>query len=79
MQQRNGVVKRANHNMVEKVRCMLLAMELPPKWWGEAFEHALGIKNRLSTKPLEGEKTPFEAFFSVKPNLEMVRVFGCMV
>ena len=74
MQQRNGVVKRANHNMVEKVRCMLLA-----KWWGEAFEHALGIKNRLSTKPLEGEKTPFEAFFSVKPNLEMVRVFGCMV
>ena len=78
-QQQNGVVERANRTMVEKVRCMLSAMELPPKWWGEAFEHALWVKNRLTTKPLGGEKTPFEALFGVKPNLEMVRVFGCMV
>ena len=78
-QQQNGVAERANRTMVEKVRCMLSAMELPPKWWGEAFEHALWVKNRLTTKPLGGEKTPFEALFGVKPNLEMVRVFGCMV
>jgi hypothetical protein len=64
--------------LLEKVRAMLHASGLPKFLWGEAVKHAVYLKNRTSTKALDG-KTPFEIFYSAKPNLKGLPEFGCDV
>lgn len=39
------------------VRCMLIAMKVPKKFWGEASKHAVYVQNRSPTKPV-ASKTP---------------------
>jgi hypothetical protein len=46
--------------LLEKVRAILHASQLPKFLWGEAVKHAVYLKNRTSTKALDG-KTPYEA------------------
>ena len=74
----NGVVERLNHILLERVRSMLHASQLPKFLWGEAVKHAIYLKNRTSTKALDN-KTPFEVFYGVKPNLCGLPEFGCRV
>ena len=57
---------------------MLHASGLPKFLWGEVVMHAVYLKNRTSTKSLNG-KTPFEAFHGLKPNLSGLPEFGCRV
>jgi hypothetical protein len=57
---------------------MLYASGLPKFLWGEAVKHAVYLKNRTSTKALDG-KTPFEVYFGVKLNLAGLHEFGCKV
>lgn len=45
--------------------------------WGEAVRHSTYIINRVATKALE-DKTPYETFNRKKPNIEHLRVFGCI-
>ena len=54
------------------------ASGLPKFLWGEAIKHAVYLKNRTSTKALDG-KTPFEAFHGTRPNLYGLPEFGCKV
>ncbi|GJZ50793.1 zinc finger, CCHC-type containing protein [Tanacetum coccineum] len=42
----------------------------------EAVRHAIYILNRVPTRALE-DKTPYEALYNRKPNLENLRIFGC--
>nr|GFB78071.1 zinc finger, CCHC-type [Tanacetum cinerariifolium] len=44
----------------------------------EAVRHAIYILNSIHTKALE-DITPYEAIKQIKPNLENIRVFGCIV
>lgn len=44
---------------------------------GEAVRHAVYVLNRVTTKALK-EKTPYEAWSGRKPNLEHLKVFGCI-
>ena len=74
----NGVAERLNRTLLEKVRAMLHGGGLPKFLWGEAIKHAVYLKNRTSTKSLDG-KTPFEAYHSAKPNLYGLPEFGCKV
>lgn len=74
----NGVAERLNRTLLEKVRAMLHASGLPKFLWGEAVKHAVYLKNRTSTKALDG-KTPFEIFYGTKPNLSGLPEFGCEV
>jgi transposase InsO family protein len=74
----NGIAERLNRTLLEKVRAMLHASQLPKFLWGEAVKHAIYLKNRTSTKALDG-KTPYEAFFGVKPNLRNLPEFGTKV
>ncbi|KAI0060480.1 hypothetical protein BV25DRAFT_1807234, partial [Artomyces pyxidatus] len=46
--------------------------------WGEAVRHACWLKNRTSTKALDG-KTPYEALTGRKPNLRNVREWGSRI
>lgn len=74
----NGVAERANRTIVECARSMLHAARLPYRYWGEAINTAVYLKNRVPTRALDGT-TPFEAWTGKRPNLEHLRVFGSKV
>ncbi|GJY79922.1 ribonuclease H-like domain, reverse transcriptase, RNA-dependent DNA polymerase [Tanacetum coccineum] len=74
--QQNGVVERRNRTVLSTTRSMMKAMKLPLTFWAEAVRHAIYILNRVSTRALV-DKTPYEALYNRKPNLENLRIFGC--
>nr|GFA23930.1 zinc finger, CCHC-type [Tanacetum cinerariifolium] len=71
-----GVVERRNRTVLSTMRSMMKAMKLPLTFWAEAVRHAIYILNRVPTRPLI-DKTPYEALYNRKPNLENLRIFGC--
>ncbi|GJS96809.1 zinc finger, CCHC-type containing protein [Tanacetum coccineum] len=73
--QQNGVVERRNRTWITR-RSMMKAMKLPLTFWAEAVRHAIYILNRVPTRALI-DKTPYEALYNRKPNLENLRIFGC--
>ena len=58
-------------------RSMLKAKEIPKIFWGEAVSTVVYILNRCSTKKIV-EKTPYEAWTGMKPNISHLRDFGSM-
>ena len=74
--QQNGVAERLNRTLVEMIRTMLVESNLDQRFWGEALSTAVYLRNRSPTKAVEG-KTPFEALYGKKPNVEHLRAFGC--
>ncbi|GJU47968.1 ribonuclease H-like domain, reverse transcriptase, RNA-dependent DNA polymerase [Tanacetum coccineum] len=58
-------------------RCMMKATNMPQDFWAEAVRHAIYILNSVPTKALE-DITPYEAIKNRKPNLENLKVFGCI-
>nr|GEU74772.1 zinc finger, CCHC-type [Tanacetum cinerariifolium] len=75
--QQNGVVERRNRTVMSTTRCMMKATNMPQNFWAEAVRHAIYIQNSVPTKALE-DITPYEAIKRRKPNLENLRVFGCI-
>lgn len=53
-------------------------MNLPNYLWGEAIRHATYLINRAATRVLVSQ-TPYEALKGKKPNIEHLRVFGCVL
>ncbi|GLU01768.1 hypothetical protein SLE2022_190540 [Rubroshorea leprosula] len=58
-------------------RCLLFEKGLPKTHWVEAVNTSVYLQNRLSTEALDN-KTPFEAWFGIKPKIDHLRVFGCI-
>ncbi|GJX72854.1 zinc finger, CCHC-type containing protein [Tanacetum coccineum] len=58
-------------------RCMMKATSMPQNFWAEAVRHTIYILNNVPTKALE-DITPYEAIKQRKPNLENLRIFGCI-
>ncbi|GJR47278.1 zinc finger, CCHC-type containing protein [Tanacetum coccineum] len=75
--QQNGVVERRNRTIMSTTRCMMKATNIPQNFWAEAVRHAIYILNSIPTKALE-DVTPYEAIKQKKPNLENLKVFGCI-
>lgn len=73
--QQNGVAERKNRSLIEMARCMIIDAEMPNKYWGEAVVTANYLQNRLPTKATE--RTPYELWFTKKPNVNLLRIFGC--
>lgn len=76
--QHNGVAERANRSIIEKARCLLNESELPKSFWGETVSVAVYLINRSPTVALPSGITPAEAFYSRKPNVGRMRIFGCL-
>nr|GFB64090.1 zinc finger, CCHC-type [Tanacetum cinerariifolium] len=74
--QQNRVVERRNRTVLSTKMSMMKAMKLPLTFWAEAVKHAIYILNRVPTRALV-DKTPYEALYNRKPNLENLRIFGC--
>ena len=55
---------------------MLYESGLPTSFWGEALASFIHVHNRVSTTSVTG-MTPHEAFLGSKPDLSMLRVWGC--
>ncbi|KAJ0828650.1 putative RNA-directed DNA polymerase [Helianthus annuus] len=75
--QQNGVVERRNRTVVEMTRSFLKSMSVPEALWGEAVRHSVYILNRITTKAVKNA-TPYELWKGHKPNLERLKVFGCV-
>nr|GEX57236.1 zinc finger, CCHC-type [Tanacetum cinerariifolium] len=69
-------VEGKNKTVLSTTRSMIKAMKLPLTFWAKAVRHAIYILNRVPTRALE-DKTPYEALYNRKPNLENLRIFGC--
>ncbi|GBE86172.1 hypothetical protein SCP_0900490 [Sparassis crispa] len=76
--QHNGLAERINRTLPEHARAMLIAAKLPKNLWGEAMMHATWLKNRTSTRALDG-KTPFEVRYGHLPDLGDLHEFGAKV
>lgn len=76
--EQNGKAERLNRSIVEKARSMLNDSGVEKKLWCEAVCTAVYIINRSPTSTLEN-KTPAELWYSEKPNVQHMRVFGCRV
>ena len=59
------------------VLSILKEKNLPRVFYGETVNTSLYLLNKIPTKSLEGE-TPNEAWTRIKPNVDHLRVFGCL-
>ena len=74
---KNGVSERKNRTIMEMTRCLLFEKKMPKCFWEEAINIAMYLLNRLPTKVVKN-KTPFEAWYEVKPVVEHLKVFGSL-
>ena len=55
----------------------LMSMKVPDVLWDEAVTHAIYILNQVTTKSLK-DGTPYEAWTGRKPQIDHIRIFGCI-
>jgi hypothetical protein len=73
--QQNGAAESFNKTLMNKVKPMLAESGLDEEWWGEAAMTAVYLYN-ISAKT--GKlKTPWELYRGSKPDVSMLRAFGC--
>jgi len=72
----NGVAERKNRTLINLTNSMLMHSGIPLNFWGEAVLTACFVLNRIPHKKLT--KTPFELWKDHKPNLNFLRVWGCL-
>ena len=76
--QHNCIAELLNQHLLKRVQALLHHSGLPKTLWGEAFHHAVWLKNRTSTCAL-GIITPYEWLHRHKPNLGGVLEWGQQV
>ena len=75
--EQNGRAEIVDRILIEEARAMLAEANLDPRFWAEALNTACKLKNISPTAPLE-DVCPEEAWSGKKPNLQHLRVFGCL-
>lgn len=76
--QLNAKAERLNRSIMDKTRALLFDSAQPAEMWGEAARVACYILNRCPTEALPNGKTPHEMWFSKKPDLQRMHLFGCI-
>lgn len=74
--QQNGVAERKHRHITEIGNTMAFQACMPKSFWYDSFLTATFIINRTPSKLL-AYKTPFEVLFHKKPDLSVLKVFGC--
>lgn len=73
----NGLGERPHQTIGNAMRAMLSGAGLEPKFWPYAFHHTLRLHNLM---PHAGStKSPYEICSGRRPNLALLRTFGCHV
>ena len=73
--QRNGVSERHNRTLLDIVQSMMFLTDLPISFWDHALETVAFTLKRAPSKSVE--MTPYELWFSKKPKLSFLKVWGC--
>jgi hypothetical protein len=74
--QQNGRAERLNRTLVDSANSMLQDAGLPQELWAEALVTAVKVYNRTLPKDSD-ERTRYELFWGVKPDISRFRRFGC--
>jgi len=72
--QQNATVERYNGVLQNIARSIHLESRLAKSFWPYAFLSACYLRNRL---PNQGDKTLYELFFGVLPDVSLLRVYSC--
>jgi hypothetical protein len=72
------MAERLNRTLVELMRAMLVAKDLPKYLWAEAVNYATWLKNHLPSRAIPGH-TPYDLIQQRKPDLSMAHEFGSTV
>jgi len=70
--QSNGKAERLNRTDVDMVRTMLNSVGFPHKWWNEALQAAVHIRNRCPSAGTK-DKTPHELWIGKRPAVMHLR------
>jgi hypothetical protein len=73
--QQNGVVERKNISLKEMVSCMLHAKSFPQRLWVEELNCATYIE-KISPHRSVKDKTSYESWSSLKPEVTHFHIFG---
>jgi len=73
----NGIAERYNRVVGEMMRTSMTYAKLPFTFWEESARTANLIRNYCTTRALPDGKTPHEALNGRKPDLSIIRTFGC--
>lgn len=72
-----GQAERPHRTIADAIRTMLFAAGLPLMYWPYALKYHVLIHNMI---PHAGrEKSPFEICTGIRPNLSLLRIFGCRI
>ncbi|KAG8474282.1 hypothetical protein CXB51_033938 [Gossypium anomalum] len=72
----NGTKYLSERTVMNMARCLLFQSKLPSKFWAEAVNTSVYL-NKLPTRAVK-DKTPFEAWYGLKPSVSHLKVFGCV-
>ncbi|GKF86779.1 retrovirus-related pol polyprotein from transposon TNT 1-94, partial [Tanacetum coccineum] len=75
--QKNGVIERRNHTLIEAARTMLIYAKAPLFLWAEAVATACYNQNRSIIR-LRHDKTPYELLHDKLTDLSFFHVFGAL-
>ena len=70
------MAERKNCTLLDMVYTMLISLGLPENLWRKAFLSFCFILNRIPIK--DSGKTPYEFWKGRAPNLNFVKVWGCL-
>jgi len=76
--QQNGVAERANRTLAERITAMLDESGLSKRYWVECLAALIHVLNRCPTSSLPEDITPFEIWYKQKPDIDHLRVWGCV-
>lgn len=75
--QQNGLAKRMNRTLLDRMSCMLLNAKLPKSFWGEVITAAAYLINR-SPSSVIGFNTPMEMWSGKAADYSNLKIFGCL-
>ncbi|CAL1351945.1 unnamed protein product [Linum trigynum] len=75
--QQNGLVERKNRHVLDLTRALLLASNVPSRFWPEAVATAVRLINYQIT-PILHNVSPFYALYHKHPDYSRLRVFGSL-
>nr|KYP60509.1 Retrovirus-related Pol polyprotein from transposon TNT 1-94 [Cajanus cajan] len=75
--QQNGIVERKHQHLLDVSRSLLFQSKIPNIFWSFVMKHVVHLINRLPT-PFLKLKSPYEMVFNMKPDLSILKVFGCL-
>jgi len=73
----NGRAERHHRTMFDMIRAIRVTTEAPAWLWPDIYEHANNVYNTLTTANDDNRLSKYEAFTGKKPNLQMVKIWGC--